>query len=83
MLYDIDQVKRLFAEHERVWYFTSRHAQSRINESEVSRYLRQHMDVVYEDFATAVMLRDENHRPAPIRAEEDEAGRLASDYYLK
>jgi hypothetical protein len=41
------------------------------------------MDVVYEDFATAVLLRDKNHRTAPLRVEEEEAGRMASDYYLR
>lgn len=83
MLYDIEQIKQVFAEHDRVWYCTMRYAQSRINETEVSKYLREHMDVVFEDFATSVLLRDKNHRPAPQRLEEEEAGRLASDYYLK
>jgi hypothetical protein len=40
------------------------------------------MDVVSEDYATALMVRDKNHRPAPIRLEEEEAGQLATEYYL-
>lgn len=83
MIHDIDQVKKLFAENDRIWYLTMRMAQGKLNDGEVSRYLRQHMDVVSEDFATALMVRDKNHRPAPIRLEEDEAGDVAGEYFLK
>jgi hypothetical protein len=83
MLYNLDQVQKLFAENERVWYCTMRAAQSKLNDSVVSKYLREHMDVVSEDYATALMVRDKNHRPAPIRLEEEEAGQIASDYYLR
>jgi hypothetical protein len=82
MLYNLEQVQNLFATHDRIWYCTMRMAQSKINDSIVSQYLRQHMDVVCEDFATALMFRDKNHRPAPIRVQEEEAAHLASDYFL-
>ena len=82
MIHNIDQVKKLFAENDRVWYCTMRMAQGKLNDGEVSQYLRQHMDVVSEDFATALMVRDKNHRPAPIRLEEDEAGQVAGEYFL-
>jgi hypothetical protein len=49
----------------------------------VSKYLREHMDVVSEDFATALMMRVKNNRPAPVRLEEEDAEQLATDYYLK
>jgi hypothetical protein len=83
MVYDLDQLKELFTEHDRVWYCTTRFGQSRINDQNVSQFLREHMDVVYEDFATAVLLHDNNHRPAPLLVEEEEAGRKASDFYLR
>ena len=83
MIYDVEQLKQLFSQHDRVWYCTTRFGQSRINDHSVSQYLREHMDVVYEDFATAVLLRDNNHRPAPLRLDEEEAGRMASDFYLR
>jgi hypothetical protein len=83
MLYNLDQVQKLFAENERVWYCTMRMAQGKLNDGVVSKYLREHMDVVSEDFSTALMLRDKNHRPAPIRLEEEEAGHIAADYYLQ
>jgi hypothetical protein len=83
LVYDLDQLKQVFSEHDRVWYCTMRFAQSRINDRAVSKFLRENMDVVYEDYGTAVLLRDRNHRTAPIRLEEEEAGRIASDYYLR
>jgi hypothetical protein len=82
MLYNLEQVQELFATHERIWYCTMRMAQSKINDSEVSQYLRQHMDVVSEDFSTALMVRDKSNRPAIVRAQEDEASSVASEYYL-
>jgi hypothetical protein len=83
MIYDISQLKQLFTDHDRVWYCTTRFGQSRINDSSVSKFLRENMDVVYEDFTTAVMLRDNNHRTAPLRVDEEEAGSVASDFYLR
>jgi hypothetical protein len=83
MLHNLEQVEKLFAENERVWYCTMRAAQSKLNDSIVSKYLRDHMDVVSEDFATALMLRDKTHRPAPVRLEEEEAGQIAADYFLR
>ncbi|WP_442485361.1 hypothetical protein [Aeoliella sp. SH292] len=83
MLYDLEQVKKLFADHDRIWYCTTRFGQSQINDSVVSQFLREHMDVMHEDLATAVMLRDKNHRTASVRLEEQKAGTLASDFYLE
>jgi hypothetical protein len=80
---DIDQLKHIFSQHDRVWYCTLRFGQSRINDEAVSKFLRENMDVAYEDYATAVLLRDRNHRTAPIRLEEEEAGRTATDFYLR
>ncbi len=82
MLHNIDQVKKLFAENDRIWYCTMRMAQGKLNDGEVSEYLRHHMDVVSEDFATALMVRDKNHRPAPIQVQEDESGQMAAEYFL-
>jgi hypothetical protein len=83
MLCNVDQIDKLFSEHDRIWYCTMRYGHSKINEGIVSKYLREHMDVVYEDFGTALMVRDRNSRPANIRLNEEDAGELASDYYLR
>jgi hypothetical protein len=82
MLYNLEQVQKLFDSHDRIWYCTLRSGQSALNDGIVSKFLREHMDVVSEDYATALMVRDKNHRPAPIRLEEEEAGQLATEYYL-
>jgi hypothetical protein len=83
MLANLEQVEKMFNENDRVWYLTMRMAQSKLNDGIVSKYLREHMDVVSEDFATALMMRVKNNRPATVRAEEEEAETLATDYYLK
>jgi hypothetical protein len=83
MLYNLDQVKQLLAQNDRVWYCTMRLSQSKLNDSEVSRYLRDNMEVVCEDFGTALMFHDRNNRPARIQMQDEDAGRLASEYYLK
>jgi hypothetical protein len=83
MLHNLEQVHKLFADNDRVWYCTMRNAQGKLNDGVVSKYLREHMDVVSEDFATALMVRDKTHRPAQVRLEEEEAGKLAADYYLR
>jgi hypothetical protein len=83
MLYNVEQVSKLFSEYDRVWYCTMRYGHSKINEDIVSQYLREHMDVVYEDFDTALLVRDRNSRPATVRLEEEESGELASDFYLR
>jgi hypothetical protein len=83
MLYNLEQVEKLFATHDRIWYLTLRGGQSALNDGVVSKYLREHLDVVSEDFATALMMRDKNNRPARVRLDEEEAGHLATDYYLR
>lgn len=83
MLYNLQQLEQLFAEHDRIWYCTNRFGQSRINEGVVSQFIREHMDVVYEDLATSVLLRDKNHRTAAVRLDEQNAGALASEFYLE
>lgn len=82
MIYDIEQLFQIFAEHDRVWLCTSRAGHTQINEDAVSKYLREHMDVVYEDLGTSILLRDRNHRTAELRQEEEKAGTIAKDFYL-
>jgi len=83
MIYNVRQLDQIFSSTPRVWYCTTRYGQSRNNDQIVSQYLRQHMDVVYEDFSTSVMMKDQNHRPAWVREEEEAEGQMASDFYLR
>ncbi len=83
MITDVQQLKQIFENNNRVWYLTTRFSQSQINDKAVSEYLRRNMDVVYEDYITAVLVRDANHRPANIQWEDDEASQIASEFYLR
>ena len=83
MISNIDQLKRIFADHERIWYLTMRHGQGKINDREVSDYIRNNMDVAYEDFVTTVMLRGQKNRPAEVQKEDDDIGKDAGELYLK
>jgi hypothetical protein len=42
-----------------------------LNTPDVSTYLRQHTEVVYEDWEAIVLLRDESHRPASLRLQNE------------
>jgi hypothetical protein len=83
MLYDVEQVQKLFTEYDRVWYCTMRFGHSKINENIVSQYLRDHMDVAYEDYDPALLMRDRNSRPANIQLKDEDAEELATDFYLR
>jgi hypothetical protein len=83
MIVNLDQLKQIFATHDRIWYVTARNGQNRINDKEVSEFLRNNMDVVHEDFVTTLLLRDKNHRPASVQVEDDEKGKEAREFYLR
>jgi hypothetical protein len=65
-------LEEIFARHERVWYVLAPNAHYRYNVPQVSAFVREHMDVVYEDFLTMVLFRGASHRPAWQRQEQDE-----------
>jgi Dolichyl-phosphate-mannose-protein mannosyltransferase len=69
---DLAAMRDLFARHERIWYIVQPERHENQNVPEVSAFLRQQMDVVYEDFEAVVLLRDRNHRPSGIRFEEEQ-----------
>ena len=52
------------------------------NLPEVSIFLRQNMDMVYQDRDSMVLLRDANHRPAFLRHRDEQALRKAEADYL-
>jgi hypothetical protein len=58
----------LFARHHRVWYVSAPDFHTYTNDAEMSDYLAQHMDVVYEDFLMVVLFRGPNHRTASMRS---------------
>ena len=48
----------------------------------MSAFLRQHMEVVYEDFEALVLFRDASHRPAYQRRENERALEKARAHFL-
>ena len=61
----------LFARHQRIWLVSESIPAS--NEPEVTTYLRQEMDVVYESYRTALFLRDNKDRTALHRLRDQRA----------
>jgi hypothetical protein len=64
---DLQTLKDIFARNPRIWYVTSPGLYGDGNDAETLAFLRQNMEVVYEDYSIAVMLRDRQHRPANVR----------------
>lgn len=67
----LESLEELFARETRIWYVLQP-MHTLQNESEVSFFLRQHMEVVYEDYRSMVLFRG-NHRLASQRLQDDKA----------
>lgn len=67
VLHDREAVEQFFCEHQRVWYLGGYFYHNPANEPEVKGFVRETMDVVYEDSRTVLMLHDQNHRSAMQR----------------
>jgi 4-amino-4-deoxy-L-arabinose transferase-like glycosyltransferase len=76
-----DELDDLFARHRRVWYVVVPSTHANQNSSDLSAFLRQHMDVAYQDFQTMVLLRDV-HRRALMRVNNDQTLNSAKANYL-
>jgi hypothetical protein len=72
----------VFARNPRIWYIVDPTFNHIINEEEITAYLRQSMQVVYEDFSSIVMFAGERHRPAFIRLTDEQALRASKAKYL-
>src|SRR5262249_26514090 len=68
-----DSMVELFARYRRIWYVVQPGQHYILNTTDVSTFLRQHMDVVYEDWEALVLFRGDNHRPAFLRLENERA----------
>jgi hypothetical protein len=73
MVSSIENLRDIFARGGRVWYLTDTTMHDKLNDPDVSSYLRQHMEVVYEDFASSVLFWGEHHRSALQRSEDERA----------
>lgn len=77
-----ESLEDLFARHRRVWYVVQPGMHQAMNTPDVSTFLRQHMEVVYEDWQTLVLFRDGNHRPAAKRQEDEQTLQRARANFL-
>jgi hypothetical protein len=73
MISSREEMEALFARHGRIWYVLvpSRHGSQ--NTADVSAFLRQHMEVVYEDYRALVLFRGNKHRHTSQRLENEKA----------
>jgi hypothetical protein len=76
MIESLARLEDLFARNPRVWFVLPLDRQEQ-NLGEVNAYIRQHMEVVYEDFECVLLFRGSRHWPAFLRAREDKALREA------
>jgi hypothetical protein len=78
---DLATLKDVFARNDRIWFIVEPDRHRALNIPEASIFLRQHMDVVYEDFQCVVMFRDK-HRTAQLRHDEERHLDKAKANYL-
>jgi hypothetical protein len=72
----------LFARHRRIWYVAQPGIHQAMNTAEVSSFLRQHMEVVYEDWQTLVLFRGDHHRTLGQRQRDEKALQKARAIFL-
>lgn len=71
MLRDLNHVKDAFSRHQRIWYITESSFHARTNLEETSRFIRGNMDMVYEDYASMVFFRGDQHRAVSLQRRND------------
>jgi hypothetical protein len=82
MIPNLASLQDLFARHERIWYVVQPGIHQAMNTAEVSSFLRQHMDVVYEDWQAFVLFRGERHRTIGQRQQDEKALQRARAVFL-
>ena len=82
LITNLEDFRNIFARNRRVWYVASPGVNGANNEPDVSSFVRQHMDVVYESNGVVVLLRDNNHRSAAQRAADEKTLRDARADFL-
>jgi hypothetical protein len=68
-----DQLEDLFARHPRIWYIVQPGQHNVLNTPTTSAFLREHMEVVYEDWETLVLFRGDTHRPVYLRLNDEKS----------
>lgn len=71
MISNIEDLQSVFARHQRVWFLPSPTFHSRLNRAKATAFIRQHMDVVYQDHESVLFVRGLNHRSAALRNKDE------------
>ncbi len=82
MVPNLEQVQEIWSRHRRVWFIALPSFNAKLNARQTSEFVRQNMDMVYEDLETAVLFRGENHLPADLRSQSEESLKKARAKYL-
>lgn len=72
MLPDIEHLQDIFARYPRVWLIGDPRFNYVTNQQAALTYLRQNMDIVYEDFSTTVLFRGDDHLPVELQLKSEE-----------
>jgi hypothetical protein len=84
MVANLEALTTVFARPNRIWLLVEKGHFNRLNGDEVDAFLRQNMDVVFEDFESVVLLRDTRHRPAAVRHRDEKTlSEAQTDFLLK
>ncbi len=82
MLASVENLENLCARHNRVWVIVQPERHEVLSDRDVSVFLRQHFDVVYEDWEALVLFRGDRHRPAFLRTQDERRLNDAQANYL-
>jgi hypothetical protein len=82
MISSCKSLESVFARHRRIWYITAPPFDDKSNNADTAQFVREHMDIVYQDYSSMILLRDNQHRPAWKRLEGENALQKAKAHYL-
>jgi hypothetical protein len=77
-----EQMEDLFARKGRIWYIVQPGQHNVLNAPTASTFLREHMEVVYEDWETLVLFWGGEHRPIYMRLNDEKALNDALSIFL-
>ncbi|MBY0525820.1 MAG: glycosyltransferase family 39 protein [Gemmataceae bacterium] len=82
MVASLESLQDIFARHPRVWVLVQPERHEVLNDRDVGVFLRQHTDVVFEDWQSLVLFRGDKHRTALERRKSEDTLHRAQGVYL-
>jgi hypothetical protein len=80
---NLASLETVFAQPRRLWFVVEKGHFNRLNVDEVDSFLRQHMDIVFEDSEAVVLIRDRRHRTAKLRSRDERTLHGAQTDFLR